>query len=41
MDETTSSRCLKLTYDVSLTFKDFVLGAETVLARQHSPERIA
>ncbi len=36
-----SSRCLKLTYDVSLTVKDFVLGAETVLARQHSPEGIA
>ena len=40
MDSETS-RCLKLTYDVSLTVKDFVLGAETVLARQHSPEGIA
>jgi hypothetical protein len=39
MDSDTS-RCLKLTYDVSLTVKDFVLGAETVLARQHSPEGI-
>lgn len=39
MDSETS-RCLKLTYDVSLTVKDFVLGAETVLARQHSPEQI-
>ncbi len=36
-----TSRCLKLTYDVSLTVKDFVLGAETILARQHSPEGIA
>jgi hypothetical protein len=36
-----TSRCLKLTYDVSLTVKDFVLGAETVLARQHSPEDLA
>jgi len=32
-----TSRCLKLTYDVALTVKDFVLGAETILARQHSP----
>jgi hypothetical protein len=39
MDSETS-RCLKLTYDVSLTTKDFVLGAETILARQHSPEGI-
>ncbi|MBU1568646.1 MAG: chalcone isomerase family protein [Proteobacteria bacterium] len=36
-----TSRCLKLTYDVSLAVKDFVLGAETILARQHSPEGIA
>jgi Chalcone isomerase-like len=36
-----TSRCLKLTYDVSLEVKDFVLGAETILARQHSPEEIA
>jgi hypothetical protein len=36
-----TSRCLKLTYDVSLTVKDFVLGAETILARQHTPEKIA
>ena len=36
-----TSRCLKLTYDVSLTVKDFVLGAETILARQHPPEVIA
>lgn len=36
-----TSRCLKLTYNVSLTVKDFVLGAETVLARQHSPEGIS
>lgn len=35
------SRCLKLTYDVSLTVKDFVLGAETILARQHSQDAIA
>jgi hypothetical protein len=35
-----TSRCLKLTYAVSLTVKDFVLGAETILARQHSPESI-
>jgi hypothetical protein len=35
------SRCLKLTYDVSLSVKDFVLGAETILARQHTPEKIA
>ena len=40
MDSETS-RCLKLTYDVSLAVKDFVLGAETILARQHSPEGIA
>jgi len=35
-----TSRCLKLTYDVSLSVKDFVLGAETILARQLSPEGI-
>ena len=35
-----TSRCLKLTYDVSLAVKDFVFGAETILARQHSPEGI-
>jgi hypothetical protein len=40
MDSETS-RCLKLTYNVSLAVKDFVLGAEIVLARQHSPEKIA
>ena len=36
-----TSRCLKLTYDVSLAVKDFVLGAETILARQHSLEGIS
>lgn len=36
-----TSRCLKLTYDVSLTVKDLVLGAEIILARQHSPDAIA
>lgn len=36
-----TSRCLKLTYDVSLGVKDFVLGAETILARQLSPEQIS
>ena len=36
-----TSRCLKFTYDVSLTVKDFVLGAETILTRQHSPDAIA
>ncbi len=36
-----TSRCLKLIYDVSLSVKDFVLGAETILARQHTPEKIA
>ncbi len=36
-----TSRCLKLTYNVSLAVKDFVLGAESILARQHSPEEIA
>lgn len=36
-----TSRCLKLTYDVSLEVKDFIRGAETILARQHSPEEIA
>jgi Chalcone isomerase-like len=36
-----TSRCLKLTYDVSLEVKDFVLGADTVLARQHPPETLA
>ena len=40
MDSETS-RCLKLTYDVSLAVKDFVFGAETILARQHSPEEIS
>ncbi len=40
MDSETS-RCLKLTYDVSLAVKDFVRGAETVLARQHPPEELA
>jgi hypothetical protein len=39
MDSEISS-CLKLTYNVSLTTKDFILGAETILARQHSPEGI-
>jgi hypothetical protein len=36
-----TSRCLKLTYEVSLAVEDFVRGAETVLARQHSPGEIA
>ncbi len=36
-----TSKCLQLTYDVSLTIKDFILGAETILSRQHSPEKIA
>ena len=36
-----TSLCLQLTYDVSLSVKDFVLGAETVLNRQHPPEEIA
>lgn len=36
-----TSRCLELTYDVSLSAKDFVHAAEAVLARQHSPEKIA
>ena len=36
-----TSRCLKLTYDVSLAVKDFVLGAKTILARQHPPEEMA
>lgn len=36
-----TSRCLKLTYDVSLAVKDFVLGAETILARQLSPAEIS
>jgi hypothetical protein len=36
-----TSRCLKLTYDVSLSVKDFVLGADTILARQHAPETLA
>lgn len=36
-----TSRCLKLTYDVSLSVEDFILGAETILARQHSPETIS
>ena len=35
-----TSRCLKLTYNVSLSVRDFVLGAETILARQHSQEDI-
>jgi hypothetical protein len=35
-----TSKCLKLTYDVALSVKDFVLGAETILARQHSQEGI-
>ncbi len=35
-----TSRCLKLTYAVSLSVKDFILGAETILAQQHSPEEL-
>lgn len=36
-----TSRCLKLDYAVALTVDDLILGAETVLARQHSPARLA
>lgn len=32
------SKCLKLDYDVSLTSENFIEGADTVLARQHSAE---
>jgi len=31
-----TSRCLKLQYEVSVKAEDFVLAADTVLARQHS-----
>ena len=31
------SKCLKLVYDVSLTSENFIEGANTVLARQHTP----
>ena len=32
------SKCLKLVYDVSLTSENFIEGANTVLARQYSPD---
>lgn len=34
------SKCLKLEYDVSLTSEKFIEGANTVLGRQHSVERL-
>lgn len=34
------SKCLKLEYDVSLTSENFIEGANTVLGRQHSVERL-
>lgn len=34
------SKCLKLEYDVSLTSENFIEGANTVLARQHSTEQL-
>lgn len=36
-----TSRCLKLDYTVSLTAKDFKRGANTILSRQHTPEKLA
>jgi hypothetical protein len=39
--DTDVSRCLKLTYDRFLSAKDIVLGSETILSRQHSPEVIS
>ena len=35
------SKCLKLEYDVSLTSENFREGANTVLGRQHSAERLS
>lgn len=35
------SKCLKLEYAVSLTVEDFIQGAEMVLQRQHSKERVS
>jgi hypothetical protein len=35
------SRCLSLDYSVEVTVENFVEAAETVLARQHQPSRIA
>jgi hypothetical protein len=39
--DATTSRCLKIDYAVALTAEDLVLGAETVLSRQNSPERVS
>lgn len=36
-----TSRCLKLQYEVSLKAEDFVLAADTVLARQHSADTLS
>ena len=36
-----SSRCLQLTYEVSLSASDFVAAADTILGRQHGRERLA
>jgi len=35
------SRCLKLQYEVSLKAEDFLLAADTVLARQHSADTLS
>ncbi len=36
-----TSRCLKLQYKVSVKAKDFVLAADTVLARQHGADTLS
>lgn len=36
-----TSRCLELDYALSLSAKDIIKGANTILARQHKPARLA
>lgn len=36
-----TSRCLKLQYEVALKAEDFVLAADTVLARQHGADTLS
>ena len=35
-----TSKCLQLKYSVSLSTDDFILGANTILTRQQSPEKL-
>jgi len=35
-----TSKCLQLEYSISLNADDFILGANTIMARQQSPEKL-